>query len=119
MKFKTGEINIICSDLERSLVFYRDILGFTLIKQEGIACRLRCDNTHFLLLPVANSSRPREPYCSKPIISIDLLVDDIEKAYIYLKENNVAFEAEWKPGSSRFFIRDSDGLIIEIIESSE
>ncbi len=28
MKFAVGEINIICTNLEASLRFYRDILGF-------------------------------------------------------------------------------------------
>ncbi|MEE9553166.1 MAG: VOC family protein [candidate division Zixibacteria bacterium] len=119
MEFKTGEINIVCADLDRSLTFYRDILGFTLIEREGIACRLQCENTCFLLLPVANSPRSREPYCSIPIISFDLLVDDIEKAYKYLQENKVEFEAELEPGSPRFFILDPDGLVIEIIQKKK
>ena len=29
MNFKLGEINIICTDVEASLRFYRDVLGFT------------------------------------------------------------------------------------------
>lgn len=115
MKFSAGEINIICTDLERSLAFYRDILGFTLAEREGIACRLRCDDTFFLLLPVAKSQSASEPYCSKPTVSFDLMVDDIEKANMYFKNCEVEFELEWEQGSSRFFVRDPDGLVIEII----
>lgn len=118
MKFKTGEINIICFDLERSLAFYRDILGFGLVEREGIACRIRCDNTYFLLLPVAKAQNTHDSYCSKPTISFDLTVDDIEEAYKYLQEKDVEFEAEWEPGSLRFFIRDPDGLVIEIIDNA-
>ena len=29
MEFRAGEINIICTDVEKSLKFYRDVLGFT------------------------------------------------------------------------------------------
>ncbi len=116
MKFKTGEINIICTNLERSLTFYRDVLGFVFVEQEGIACRLKCGDMYVLLLPVANSPHPREPYCSTATISFDLIVENIEDAFKYLQENNVDIETEWKPGSSRFFIRDPDGLVLEVIE---
>lgn len=117
MEFGAGEINIICSDLERSLAFYRDLLGFVLIERDGIACRLGCGNTRFLLLPVAESPLPRKPYCSAPTVSVDLMVDDIEKAYKYFQENDIEFETDWEPGSPRFFIRDPDGLVLEVIES--
>jgi catechol 2,3-dioxygenase-like lactoylglutathione lyase family enzyme len=116
MNFETGEINIICAELDRSLTFYRDILGFVLVEREGIACRLKCADRYFLLLPVADSPRPREQYCSMPSISFDLLVDDIAKARKFLQEKKVEFDAEWKPDSTRFFIRDPDGLVIEVIQ---
>jgi len=116
VKFKTGEINIICTDLERSLTFYRDVLGFNFVEREGIACRLKCGDTFLLLLPVAKSPHPSEPYCSTATISFDLMVENIEKVFKYLQENGVEFESEWEPGSSRFFIRDPDGLVIEVIE---
>jgi hypothetical protein len=65
---------------------------------------------------VADSPRPREQYCSMPSISFDLLVDDIAKARKFLQEKKVEFDAEWKPDSTRFFIRDPDGLVIEVIQ---
>jgi catechol 2,3-dioxygenase-like lactoylglutathione lyase family enzyme len=119
MKFSAGEINIICSDLGKSLSFYRDILGFVLVEREENACRLKCGDTCFLLLPVAESQSAREPYCSEPTISFDLMVDDIEKANIYFKKHEVEFESEWEPGSPRLFIRDPDGLVIEIIKNGK
>jgi catechol 2,3-dioxygenase-like lactoylglutathione lyase family enzyme len=117
MKFRAGEINVICTDLKRSLAFYRDVLGFVLVEKEGIARRLKYGNTHILLLPAANSLSPREPYCTAPTFSLDLIVDDIEEAFKYLRKNRVEFETDWEPGSSRFFIRDPDGLVLEVIES--
>lgn len=80
---------------------------------------MRCDNTYYLLLPAAKAQHTHEPYCSKPIISFDLTVDDIEKAKNYLQKRGVEFESEWEPGSPRFFIRDPDGLVIEIIEKED
>lgn len=119
MEFRIGEINIICTDLERSLTFYRDILGFVLVERDGIAIHLKCGDNDILLLPVADSPLPREPYCSTPTFSLDLMVNDIEKASKYLQENDVEFETDWDASSSRFFIRDPDGLVLEVIESNK
>ncbi len=35
MKCVIGEINVICTDLERSLAFYRDALDFIPLEAEG------------------------------------------------------------------------------------
>ena len=29
VEFRPGELNVVCSDLERSTKFYRDVLGFS------------------------------------------------------------------------------------------
>jgi catechol 2,3-dioxygenase-like lactoylglutathione lyase family enzyme len=118
MRFSIGEINVICTDADRSLRFYRDILGFEPVEQEGPAWRLKCGSTYVLLLPVAGAPRSPEPYCSAPTFSFDLLVDDIEAAYEYLQEKGVDFETPLEPGSKRFFLRDPDGLVLEVIEES-
>jgi len=42
MTFRLGPVNVICTSLERSLAFYRDVLGFELAERgEGFA-RLQC-----------------------------------------------------------------------------
>lgn len=109
---------MICTDVDRSLRFYRDILGFEPVEEEGPARRLKCGSTCILLLPVAGAAGPPEPYCSVPTFSFDLLVNDIEAAYNYCKERGVEFESEREEGSGRFFIRDPDGLVLEVIEES-
>jgi catechol 2,3-dioxygenase-like lactoylglutathione lyase family enzyme len=45
-------------------------------------------------------------------------VGDIEAAYEYLREKGAEFETLLEPGSERFFVRDPDGLVLEVIEES-
>jgi catechol 2,3-dioxygenase-like lactoylglutathione lyase family enzyme len=118
--FTPGETNIICTDLEASLHFYRNVLGFKVIGKEGAAAvHMRCGDRPFLLLAVASSPIDRSEYGAVPTLSIDLMVDDIETAVVHLKDNQVEFEKEWKPGELHTFIRDPDGLVWEIIEEME
>ncbi|NQU04702.1 MAG: VOC family protein [Calditrichaeota bacterium] len=115
MQFKPGEINIICTDIERSLGFYRDLLGFETVSVEDGAWHLKCDGTPFLLLPFAKSIPDRKPYCEQPAVSFDLRVEDVKAAYDFFKENKVEFEKEPESEGAYFFIRDPDGLVIEIV----
>jgi catechol 2,3-dioxygenase-like lactoylglutathione lyase family enzyme len=116
MKFTPGETNIVCTNAEASLKFYRDILGFEFIETEEGAHRLKCGNNYYLLLPFAKSKREKLPYCSVSEISIDLHVDNIAETAVYLKSNNVEFENGWKPGDIPLIIRDPDRLVIELIQ---
>ncbi len=115
MKFKVGEINIICTDIERSMTFYRDLLGFEVLSEEDGAWHLLCGGVAFLLLPVAMNASDKKPYCVEPGVSFDLMVQDIQIAFNYFKDNDVEFEMELKEDCSYFFIRDPDGLVIEIV----
>ena len=115
MQFKLGEINIICTDLVRSLKFYRDLLGFEVVGEEDGALHMKCQGSRFLLLPFAKPAPERKAYCKEPAISFDLIVDDLGAAYDYFKQNKVEFEMEPEVEGSYFFIRDPDGLVIEIV----
>ena len=117
--FTIGEINVICSDLERSLMFYRDVLGFRFVEREGEACRLACGERPVLLLPVAEAARETPAYCSEPAISLDLYVASIEAAHEHLSANKVTFAGDWRPPAKSFHIRDPDGLVWEVIEAGE
>ena len=57
MRFRMGETNIICTDLERSLHFYRDLLGFEALEPEGPAWHLECDGPSGI--SASNPSRSR------------------------------------------------------------
>ena len=119
MPYRIGEINIICTDLERSLLFYRDVLGFEALQPEGPSWHLACGNVKFLLLGVAELARKQLPYCTSPEFSLDLLVPDLREARRRFESANVTFIAEFPPSNDRFFIRDPDGLVIEIIQSKD
>lgn len=116
MQFETSEINVICTDLDRSLHFYNEVLGFEIIEHEGTACRLKFGATTLLLLPVAGKPLPQRRYCSIPTISLDLQVEDIDEAADYFREHHVIFEEEVDPNLGRCIIRDPDGLFLEIIQ---
>jgi catechol 2,3-dioxygenase len=113
MLYAPGELNVICTELERSLRFYRDILGFELLEQEGDAHRLRFGGTTLLLLPVARSGGERQVYCSIPTYSLDLMVEEIDEAFRHLTDAGV--EIEGTPEMGSFIIRDPDGLVMEVI----
>jgi catechol 2,3-dioxygenase-like lactoylglutathione lyase family enzyme len=119
LKCRIGEVNIISTDAERSLRFYRDLLGFEVVRQEKGAYHMRCGATKFLLLPVAESENDRRPYCTVATVSVDILVGDIREAVERMREAGVEFASEWKPGDSHVFIRAPDGLVLEVIETSE
>ncbi|HLK56283.1 MAG TPA: VOC family protein [Chthonomonadaceae bacterium] len=116
MRCTIGEINILCTDTHRSLAFYRDVLGFEVLAQEEDAYHLRCGEIGFLLLAVADAARPLLPYCATPEFSIDLLVEDLNATYAHLQSHQVTFVSEREPNRNRFFIRDPDGLVFEVIQ---
>ncbi|MEM8737792.1 MAG: VOC family protein [Planctomycetota bacterium] len=119
MQFRIGEINIICTDLERSLHFYRDLLGCEALKPEGPAWHLACDGRRFLLLGVAEQGRVPSGYCEVAEFSLDLLVDSLAEARARFEAAGVQFVSEFEPSAERFFIRDPDGLVLEIIQSTD
>jgi catechol 2,3-dioxygenase-like lactoylglutathione lyase family enzyme len=115
MQFEVGEINVVCTDLERSLRFYCDVLGFTPLDPEGPARHMECGNVKFLLLAAAENSRHAAPYCAVPGFSIDLIVDDLESAELLCRNHGVEFVSEFPANQDRFMIRDPDGLVLEIL----
>jgi len=115
MEFRAGEINIICTDVEKSLKFYRDVLGFTPEQDEEGFYHLKFDGRQYLLLPTAKQSLPAEKYETVAQFSMDLNVNDLEAAYTYFQEHDVEFAMDWKAGASMFVIRDPDGLHWEVV----
>ena len=116
MKCRIGEVNIICTDVERSLRFYRDLLGFEIVEQEEDAYHLRCGESMLLLLPEAKSESDRSPYCQVATISFDILVPDISEAVKIFRLAGVEFASDWASGDSLVFVRDPDGLVLEVIQ---
>lgn len=118
MEFKFGEFNIVCRDLEKSLQFYQDILGFEFVEKDSGAIRLKFCGNYFLLLPFAKNENDESPYCTKPTFSFDILVNELSEAKEYFLSNGVKVEDENTDKNVSFWIRDPDNLVIEVISDS-
>lgn len=116
MEFEAGEINILCSDIEKSLSFYKDVLGFEIIEHEDGAVRLKCIDKIFLLLPFAKKYERKAKYGSIPEISFDLYVNDISLTVDYLKSHKIKILKPLTQKENWIVISDPDGLAIEVIQ---
>lgn len=117
MQFEPGEINIICTDLDASLTFYRDILGFISTTDDDGFYHLLCGDRQYLLLPIASAAMPFGEYTTSSQFSMDLVVADLKATYDYLKHHNVHIAMDYQEGKRNFVICDPDGLHWEIIEA--
>ncbi len=115
MPFTPGETNVICTEIDRSLAFYRDALGYRFVEVEDGAIRLALGDRYLLLLPLASAPAFEAPYGERAEVSFDLHTDDLEGAAQHLAACHVAFERPWRPGATHFVIRDPDGLRIEVV----
>ena len=115
MEFQFGEVNIVCTDLKRSLEFYCDTLGFVEASREDQAVHLKCGSQPVLLLPFAKNAAASGPYCETATVAFDLYVKDIDAALDYLQSRSVKFAKEQDKPGDYFCIRDPDGNVIEIV----
>lgn len=117
MKFEFGELNVVCTDIERSLQFYHHVLGFEIAKREdNHIVHLRCGHQLVLLLAVASCEVERFKYGAIPEFSFDLYVEDAKMAFEHFQDFEVEFERELDEEGQHFFIKDPDGMIIEVIQ---
>jgi catechol 2,3-dioxygenase-like lactoylglutathione lyase family enzyme len=120
MKFNLGEINIICTDIERSLHFYQDVLGFEVTTvDDAVAIHLQSAGHPVLLLSTATSKTEAAPYASVPVISFDLYTDDLQVAIEYFQKHGVVIEQSPSDTNPFAVIHDPDGLQIEVIQSEQ
>ncbi|WP_427158415.1 SMU1112c/YaeR family gloxylase I-like metalloprotein [Aliinostoc sp. HNIBRCY26] len=120
-------IAIICSDYERSKIFYVDVLGFEIIHETFRAER----NSYKLDLRVNENTQielfsfPNPPQrVSKPeacgLRHLAFAVENIEEAVAYLKSHGLAVEnirVDEITGRKFTFFQDPDKLPLEIYES--
>jgi len=112
--------SLVVQSLERAATFYRDVLGLTEIeipstfKPAGLRVRwfrLGSQQIHILL------GTENQPLSQQHMA---LQVDDAQAARLWMKEQSIDIEeAVLIPGADRFFLRDPDGNLIEIIEWQE
>src|SRR4030095_11376562 len=109
--------SLVVQSLERAAAFYRDVLGLTEIeipstfKPAGLkvrSFRLGAQQIH-ILEGAANQPNTQQ--------HMALQVDDAQAARSWMKAMGIDIqETILIPGADRFFLRDPDGNLIEIIE---
>lgn len=120
---RIDHVEIVAQDLDRSIRFYTEILGFSLKERmkvpapplEEIAY-LSLGDTVLELMRVKDAAAPTTEPWSTGYRMMALEVDDMDRALAYLGEKGIS--ATWGPvtlgASKRAEIRDPDGLSIEL-----
>ncbi len=112
--------SLVVQSLERAAAFYRDVLGLTEIeipstfKSAGLNVRWFCIGSQqiHILLGIENQLNSQQ--------HMALQVDDAQAARLWMKEKGIEIqETVLIPGADRFFIRDLENNLIEIIEWQE
>ncbi|MCP5027761.1 MAG: VOC family protein [Actinomycetia bacterium] len=132
-------------DLERSLGFYRDLLGFrevdrfswrqgssvldaitALTDSAASVALVRLENSFLELFeyetPQPNQADPNRPVCDHGITHLCVQVTDIDAEYQRLSAAGMVFHCEPMaagPGARATYGRDPDGNVIELLELSE
>lgn len=126
---KVNHIAIIASDIEKSIAFYVDVLGFTIIRKVYREDRdsWKVDlalNDHYLIELFTFPNAPRR--LSYPealgLRHLAFSVDDIEASIAELKSKGIETECiriDPYTGYKCVFFADPDGLPIELVEDSQ
>lgn len=120
---RIDHVEIVPSDFEKSLSFYRHVLGFTAGDRHEInvpplreIVYLSLGDTVLELLSVENPVKPPENPWQVGYRMIAVEVEDMEEALAYLAEREV--HPTWGPvdlgGAKRAEIADPDGLGVEL-----
>ena len=112
--------SLVVQNLDRAAAFYREVLGLTEIaipstfKPAGLNVRwfrLGSQQIHILM------GAENQPFSQQHMA---LQVDDAQAARLWMKEKGIDIEETILiPNADRFFIRDPDSNLIEIIEWKE
>lgn len=105
MKFKFDAVFYYVSNLDRSIQFYRDVLGFKLHSRDYVA-RFYVDGVLFEVVPTSDASKLRGDGNAR----LCLKVDDIHPAISELRAKGVAIQdAETKDNGLLSCFHDPDG----------
>lgn len=117
MKVLIGDMNIFCRSLETSLKFYNKVLGFEILEQDENqkTAHIRCRDRNFLLRSGSHLSQSGESYGDRSGLSFDIIVMDIEEFFKHCQQHKVDIVKYPSSDNSHFFIRDPDGLVIEVL----
>ena len=123
---RIDHVELIPSDIEKTIKFYTDILGFTLAERkavEGIGMLkeyvyLELGDTRLELMSYAEFGPKPKKAIHVGYGAISIEVDDMELAMAHLKEKGVTISAEPLDLGHciRAEIKDPDGLSIELMQ---
>jgi lactoylglutathione lyase len=117
-------IAIFVSDVQRSVTFYRDILGFEFKKPptssgcEGRSGTLKIGIYDRSWLVKLFGDRGRQPISGNPFL-LSMTVGDLDAVYQHLLDMNVRAIAEPREmswGQRIIFLEDPDGNLLEIVQ---
>ena len=111
---KIGSVILIISEMEKSLVFYKDILGLPIKSQSEDWTEFFVNGTVLALHPAENKTKLKTGIS----MLVGFMVSDLESNVKKLKENKVKFfkEAKEEPFGKHAIIEDPDGHLISIAE---
>ncbi|MEY3305249.1 MAG: hypothetical protein RLZZ139_3622 [Cyanobacteriota bacterium] len=127
-------IALFVSDVTRSLIFYRDILGFRFDKPakpdgvEGYSGRLKIGIYDRSWLPKLFGDRGKQMISGNPFL-LSMTVDDLDQVYQQICDRQLSIQEsklfdiisppEVMPWGQRIlFLSDPDGNILEIVQSN-
>lgn len=119
---RIDHVELTPTDIEKTMAFYRDVLGFTLKEQQAIdmpplrgIAYMTLGDTMIEFLDVADPKPAPGPW-TVGYIGLAIEVENMDEAVAFLKEKGV--DIVWGPmdigGPIRAEIRDPDGLTIEL-----
>lgn len=121
-----GEAALHVEDLQRSIQFYEDLLGFKRILGDDRFCAFRVsDEQTFLLFKKGGTLEPVElpggvipPHDGSGHLHLAFLIgqDDFSRWEARLDSKGVAIESkvQWGSGARSLYFRDPDGHLIEL-----
>lgn len=112
-----GHVKIKVQDLQRSIKFYQDILGFDVLEQTASTAKLTADGkTSFLSLEKPENVIPKEPRRTGLYHFAILLpeTEDLANFVVHLVNNGIRFGSSDHLVSEALYFYDPDGNQIEV-----
>ena len=122
--FPTDGVELSCflvvSDYARSLAFYRDVLGATVVRElPGTLGFLNFGGSQILLSAPGSPTKDKPPDWNSAIGELTMRVPDCSAAYEVLRSRGAEFitpPVDWGD-EIRAFFHDPDGHLLEIAET--
>ena len=114
--------NVTVKDLEQSIDFYRDLMGFEVrwrgtVSSGSPAAHVGTDRFYLALFEASRDGEFDRDYESPGLNHVGFVVDDLDAKRRKLADLglDVHLEGEYEPGR-RFYFYDPNGLEVELVE---